>query len=35
MCRAMNRHFISVIAGGFGGETARPRRAARRSPRAR
>jgi NAD(P) transhydrogenase subunit beta len=24
MCRAMNRNFISVIAGGFGGETAAP-----------
>jgi NAD(P) transhydrogenase subunit beta len=24
MCRAMNRNFISVIAGGFGGETAKP-----------
>jgi len=24
MCRAMNRSFISVIAGGFGGETAAP-----------
>ena len=21
MCRAMNRHFVSVILGGFGGET--------------
>jgi NAD(P) transhydrogenase subunit beta len=34
MCRAMNRNFISVIAGGFGGEAAAPggqgRRAARR-----
>ena len=35
MCRAMNRNFISVIAGGFGGGAPRPRRpAARRSPRA-
>jgi proton-translocating NAD(P)+ transhydrogenase subunit beta len=24
MCRAMNRNFLSVIAGGFGGETAKP-----------
>src|SRR3990170_1421863 len=24
MCRAMNRRFLSVIAGGFGGETAAP-----------
>jgi NAD(P) transhydrogenase subunit beta len=24
MCRAMNRNFISVIAGGFGGESAKP-----------
>src|SRR5688572_24507333 len=24
MCRAMNRNFLSVIAGGFGGETAAP-----------
>src|SRR6187399_348272 len=24
MCRAMNRHFLSVIAGGFGGEAAAP-----------
>src|ERR1700741_105053 len=24
MCRAMNRNFISVIAGGFGGEAAAP-----------
>ncbi len=24
MCRAMNRHFLSVIAGGFGGESAAP-----------
>ncbi|HET6264221.1 MAG TPA: Re/Si-specific NAD(P)(+) transhydrogenase subunit beta [Usitatibacter sp.] len=25
MCRAMNRNFISVIAGGFGGESAAPK----------
>ena len=25
MCRAMNRKFLSVIAGGFGGETAKPK----------
>ncbi len=25
MCRAMNRNFLSVIAGGFGGESAAPR----------
>src|SRR5476649_1356424 len=25
MCRAMNRNFLSVIAGGFGGESAKPR----------
>ncbi len=25
MCRAMNRNFLSVIAGGFGGETAKPK----------
>jgi NAD(P) transhydrogenase subunit beta len=24
MCRAMNRNFLSVIAGGFGGESAKP-----------
>src|SRR5574339_1286513 len=24
MCRAMNRRFLSVIAGGFGGESAAP-----------
>ena len=24
MCRAMNRNFLSVIAGGFGGDTAKP-----------
>jgi NAD(P) transhydrogenase subunit beta len=27
MCRAMNRNFISVIAGGFGGESAAPKAA--------
>jgi NAD(P) transhydrogenase subunit beta len=33
MCHAMNRSFISVILGGFGGETARPAvAAASRSP---
>jgi len=25
MCRAMNRKFLSVIAGGFGGDTAKPK----------
>jgi NAD(P) transhydrogenase subunit beta len=25
MCRAMNRNFLSVIAGGFGGESAKPK----------
>ena len=27
MCRAMNRNFISVIAGGFGGDAAKPKAA--------
>src|SRR5882672_795316 len=27
MCRAMNRHFLSVIAGGFGGGDAAPKKA--------
>ena len=27
MCRAMNRNFISVIAGGFGGDSAKPKAA--------
>ena len=27
MCRAMNRNFLSVIAGGFGGESAKPKAA--------
>src|SRR5689334_717842 len=27
MCRAMNRNFVSVIAGGFGGESSAPRKA--------
>ncbi|HUQ27761.1 MAG TPA: Re/Si-specific NAD(P)(+) transhydrogenase subunit beta [Usitatibacter sp.] len=27
MCRAMNRNFVSVIAGGFGGESAAPKAA--------
>jgi len=27
MCRAMNRQFLSVIAGGFGGESAKPKAA--------
>src|SRR6476469_2249467 len=27
MCRAMNRKFLSVIAGGFGGESAKPKAA--------
>ncbi len=27
MCRAMNRHFLSVIAGGFGGGEAAPKKA--------
>ncbi len=31
MCRAMNRSFISVIAGGFGGDGGRRRRRRRRS----
>jgi NAD(P) transhydrogenase subunit beta len=28
MCRAMNRNFLSVIAGGFGGDVAKPKGAA-------
>src|SRR5689334_13693417 len=28
MCRAMNRNFISVIAGGFGGDSGKPKAAA-------
>ena len=28
MCRAMNRKFLAVIAGGFGGESAKPKAAA-------
>jgi len=35
MCRAMNRHFISVIAGGFGTRAARRRLPAARNRRAR
>src|ERR671926_634626 len=32
MCRAMNRNFISVIAGGFGGEAAAPKAGAEQRP---
>ena len=32
MCQAMNRSFISVILGGFGGETAGPAGAAETRP---